>query len=190
VPAAGRISVVVLDRGTSGEAARVARWDFTEEQTASLYRRTPHGEGLYLEMPWPGEPPARSHLHLFVRYSTKDGRSVEASREIDVALPPQRQQGWTRLSTSASEPEPVQTAKTWQQKPRRYEDAPVQPATAEEPAREPPPRALRTAAREPAAASADETTTKELASTEKPAATAARSSAVRLERPVWSPLRP
>lgn len=211
VPAAGRISVVVLDRGVSGEAARVARWDFTEEQTASLYRRTPHGEGLYLEMPWPGEPPARSHLHLFVRYSTKDGRSVEASREIDVVLPPQRQQGWTQLSPSAPGPEPVQVAKTWQQKPRRYEDDPVQPAAAEEPVREPPPRAVRaaarepategpprdpappatwTTAREPAAASAGHPATKELASNEKPAATTARSTAARLERPVWSPLRP
>lgn len=189
VPAAGRISVVVLDRGVSGEAARVARWDFTEDQTASLYRRTPHGEGFYLEMPWPGEPPARSHLHLFVRYSTKDGRSVEASREIDVVLPPQRQQGWTQLSPSAPGPEPVQVAKTWQQKPRRYEDDPVQPAAAEEPVRDPPPRTVRVAAREPAATSADYPATKELASNEKPAATV-RATTPKLERPAWSPLRP
>jgi hypothetical protein len=189
VPAAGPISVVVLDRGMSGDAARVARWDFTAEQTASLYRRTPHGEGLYLEMPWPGAPPARSHLHLFIRYTTKDGRNLEASREIDVALPPQRQQGWASLSMSAPEPEPAQTAKTWRQKPQRYDDPPVQPAAAEEPVTEPAPRATRAASREVPAARADNAGSGDTAAASRPESTA-RTAAAKLQRPVWSPLRP
>jgi len=184
-PVAGPISVVVLDRGMSGNAARVARWDFTAEQAASLYRRTPHGEGFYLEMPWPGTPPARSHLHLFVRYTTKDGRNLEASREIDVALPPQRQQGWASLTMSAPEPEPTQTAKTWQQKPRRYEDSPVRSAVAEEPVKQPAANATRTAAREVTAAHADDAAPDETASPARTASTAAK-----LQRPEWSPLRP
>jgi len=188
-PAAGAISVVVLDRGMSGDAARVARWDFTTEQTASLYRRTPHGEGFYLEMPWPGTPPAHSHLHLFVRYTTKDGRNLEASREIDVALPPQRQQGWASLSMSAPAPEPAQTAKTWQPKPRRYEDPPVQPAVAEEPVKEPAARPTRAAAREVPSARADDTESGNKAADARPESTA-RTAAVKLQRPVWSPFRP
>lgn len=132
VASSGPISVVVLDRGLSGDAARVARWDFTTEQTASLFHNTPHGEGFYLEMPWPGLPPAHSHLHVFVRYATKDGRNLEASREIDISLPPQREQGWRTVSLPSKEPESRIAA--WQQRPGRDEDSPVQPAVAEEPA--------------------------------------------------------
>jgi hypothetical protein len=144
-PAAGPISVVILDRAKSGDAARVARWDFTAEQTASLYRKTPYGEGIYLEMPWAGNPPTRSHLHMFVRYMTKDGRSVEASREVDVALPSQRQQAWTSLTTSAAEPAPVEMARSWRQKPRRDDEPSVLSAVAHEPIGEPETRTTRPA---------------------------------------------
>ena len=86
VPAAAPLSVVVLDRGLAGPAARVARWDLTAEQVSTLFRRMPTGEGIYLELPWPGTPPVHSHLHLFVRYTTRDGRKLEANRELDIAL--------------------------------------------------------------------------------------------------------
>jgi len=84
--AAAPVSVVLLDRGLAGEAARVARWDLTAEQAATLFRRLDVGEGIYLELPWTAAPPVHSHLHLFVRYTTRDGRKLEASREMDVAL--------------------------------------------------------------------------------------------------------
>lgn len=132
VAAPAPISVVVLDRGLSGEAARVARWDFTAEQTAALFRKTPYGEGFYLEMPWPGSPPVHSQLHLFVRYTTQDGRNLEASHQIQVALPAQRQQTWVPLSSSGGQPEQTQTAGTWHQKTRRHEETAVQPAVAEQ----------------------------------------------------------
>jgi hypothetical protein len=170
-PAAGPVSVVILDRGRSGDASRVARWDFTAEQTATLYRKTPYGEGIYLEMPWPGSPPDRSHLHMFVRYTTKDGRKLEASRELDVALPSQRQQAWTSLTTgSAAEPRPVQTASTWRQKPRREEEPAIQPAVAQE------------------SISRDNSSAK-LASASEPAP-AAPPKPAKAQRPAWSPLRP
>jgi hypothetical protein len=86
VAAAAPLSVVVLDRGLAGQAARVARWDLTAEQVSTLFRRMPTGEGIYLELPWPGTPPVHSHLHLFVRYATRDGRKLEANRELDIAL--------------------------------------------------------------------------------------------------------
>ena len=84
--AAAPVSLVLLDRGLAGEAARVARWDLTAEQAATLFRRLDVGEGIYLELPWSAAPPVHSHLHLFVRYTTRDGRRLEASRELDVTL--------------------------------------------------------------------------------------------------------
>jgi hypothetical protein len=203
VPAPGPISVVLLDRGLSGSAARVARWDFTAEQTASLYRKTPYGEGFFLEMPWSGNPPAHSHLHLFVRYATKDGRSVEASREIDVPLPTGRGRSWLALTPSAGEPEPIRTAGSWQPMPRRDEPSPAQVASAEEPIREALKRDAKPAERQPevsredAAASkaepaesqtpvdASETTR----SDSSPAADPAPAAAAKPKRPVWSPNR-
>jgi len=86
VAAAAPLSVVVLDRGLAGPAARVARWDSTGAQVSTLFRSMPTGDGIYLELPWPGTPPVHSHLHLFVRYTTRDGRKLEANRELDIAL--------------------------------------------------------------------------------------------------------
>jgi hypothetical protein len=87
IGAAAPISVVVLDPALSGEAARIARWDFSPEEVARLYRKTPLSEGIHLEMVWPDEVPIHSRLHLFVRYTTDDGRRLEADRNIDVDVP-------------------------------------------------------------------------------------------------------
>jgi hypothetical protein len=203
VPAAGPVSVVILDRGRWGNAARVARWDFTAEQTASLYRKTPYGEGIFLEMPWPGAPPDRSHLHMFVRYTTQDGRNLEASRELDVALPARRQQGWTPLATSAVEPPAIETADTglargrvsptretglaetgqrgWRANPRPEPEPAVEPAVSHEKAPELLPRTEAPPARPLVASDNDETQAER-----EPA----RAPPSRLQRPAWSPLRP
>ena len=86
IAAAGPLSVVLLDRGLPGEAARVARWDLAAHQAAAYFRRMPAGDGIYLELPWPKAPPVHSHLHLFVRFTTRDGRNLEATREVDITL--------------------------------------------------------------------------------------------------------
>ena len=170
VPAAGPVSVVVLDRGRSGDAARVARWDFTAEQISTLYRKTPYGEGIYLEMPWPGSPPDRGHLHLFVRYTTQDGRNLEASCELDVVLPNHRERAWIPLGTAATESRPAQATSEWRQKPMREEEPAIQPAAANEPIS--------------ATVRADKA----------PSTTASASTASpppsKPMRPTWSPLRP
>jgi hypothetical protein len=195
VPAAGPISVVLLDRGLSGNAARVARWDFTAEQTATLYRKTPYGEGFFLEMPWSGNPPAHSHLHMFVRYSTKDGRNVEASREVDVAMPAGGGRNWLALTPAAGETQPLRKAGSWQPKPRRYDDPPAQVASAEEPVRalsrdtEPAPSRPDSSREKPAEfqtpAEASDTTSPE----SKPAADPAPAAPPKSKRPAWSPYR-
>lgn len=86
IVAPAAVSVVILDPALQGDAARVARWDFSAEQLGSLYRRTSSGEGFHLEMLWPGTPPAHEALQLFVRYVTSDGRKLEVQRRIRVAV--------------------------------------------------------------------------------------------------------
>lgn len=92
--AAGPISVVLIDPALSGEAARVARWDFTAEETAAMYRKSGSAEGFHLELRWPdGTSLAHDDLRLFVRYTTADGRKLQAEKPIEIALaggPPPR----------------------------------------------------------------------------------------------------
>jgi hypothetical protein len=95
VAAAAPVSVVLLDPNLPGQAARVARWDFSLDEVARLYGESPPGEGLRLKMPWPDAPPVNSRLHLFVRYTTSDGTQHEADGEIRVALAGGPAQGWS-----------------------------------------------------------------------------------------------
>jgi hypothetical protein len=88
VRAAAPVAVVVLDPDPSmvGEAARVGRWDFASEATAAFYRKTAAAEGIFLELTWPGDPPKHRTLEVFVRYTTDDGRKIEARRPIHLDL--------------------------------------------------------------------------------------------------------
>jgi len=99
VPVAGKISIVVLDPALEGDAARVARWDFTAEEVA---RRVKTGDdrnpGLSFKLPWPGEPPQHSKLHVFVRMESKEGKTLEDDSEFYVILPGQFSQRWTPIS--------------------------------------------------------------------------------------------
>ncbi len=55
--APGEVSVVLLDPAKTGEAARFARWDFPAGETAKLFRGNGVGRGMYIECPWPDNPP-------------------------------------------------------------------------------------------------------------------------------------
>ncbi len=102
VPAAASISVVVIDPELPAEDARIARWDFTAEETARMFRKTLFSEGLQLEMAWPGEPPEHEDLHVFVRYTTSGGTRLEASRKVTVDLPTRHAARWSPASRSAA----------------------------------------------------------------------------------------
>ena len=106
VAAAAPISVVLIDPELSGEPARVARWDFAADEVAAMHDKTPLGEGIHLEMPWPAAAPRHRRLHLHVRYTTADGRKLEADQEIRVELPGESP-GWTVAPTM---PPPRRTA--------------------------------------------------------------------------------
>ncbi len=81
IPAAGSVSVVVLDPTRVGDAARIARWDFDAAQLADKFD-TGTTRGLNLSLPWPATTPRSEKLHLYVRYVTPDGRKLQSDREI------------------------------------------------------------------------------------------------------------
>ena len=80
----GEINVALLDPALSGAQARLARWDFTAAQTEGMIR-TGSQPGIHLQLPWKSTP-AHDRLKVFVRYTTRDGRKLQAERLISVAL--------------------------------------------------------------------------------------------------------
>ncbi len=85
VPAA--VSIVLLDPSLEGEAARVARWDFTEDEVAAAIRASGNDEGgIPLKVVWRDRVPRNEVLHLFVRYTTADGRKLEDQIEVRIRL--------------------------------------------------------------------------------------------------------
>lgn len=88
VPAS--VSVVILDPALSGKEARLGRWDYSVEQVARVLAQNQPGMGIPLEVMWPTTPPQNSTLHLYVRYTTADGRKLETNRVVEVTLPGSR----------------------------------------------------------------------------------------------------
>jgi hypothetical protein len=87
--APAEINVVLLDPALDTEAGRVARWDFTEAQTAGMILGG-QNRGIHLELRWPSRPPTHDKLTLFIRYKTHDGRKLQIERPVTVALPADR----------------------------------------------------------------------------------------------------
>jgi len=90
----GPVSVVLVDPALTGDAARLARWDFSAAQVAGFLRDSGAADGIRLALAWPNLEPAHDRLHLFVRYTTPDGRKLQADRPIRVSqlaqvIPPQ-----------------------------------------------------------------------------------------------------
>jgi hypothetical protein len=109
VPQAGAVSVVVLDPTRQGDAARVARWDFDLSATRQMLAAASPARGIKLELPWPAAAPANTHLKVFVRYETADGRRLQTDREIHLTPPGEASPGWTPrpgapLASVAAEP--------------------------------------------------------------------------------------
>lgn len=77
VALSGKVSVVVLDGAQAGGAARIGRWDFDASETRRRMRSSSHGRGVHLNLPWKDAPPESNQLHLFVRYTTVEGRLLE-----------------------------------------------------------------------------------------------------------------
>ena len=82
---AADITVVLIDPAEPAETSRYAQWKFEAKEASKLFR---DGDlpGLHLELPWPDEPPRHDQLHLFVRYTTSDGRKLEADSLVAIEL--------------------------------------------------------------------------------------------------------
>jgi hypothetical protein len=86
VSAPGKVAVVVVDPALSTAEGRVARWDFNAEEIRERLGEGPSGDGIQLELAWPGRLPEHDRLMLFVRFTTADGEVHEASQPILVDL--------------------------------------------------------------------------------------------------------
>jgi|GEM_PF-562788 len=105
VPAAGPVSIALIDPAIPGDGGRYARLDFTAEDAQAMQRSSNvSGNGeMQIEVPWPDAPPAHAKLRIFVRLTTADGRRMQVDREVTVDL-----RGTTRqaLSTPGDPREP------------------------------------------------------------------------------------
>jgi hypothetical protein len=101
VMAPGDVSIVVVDPALEGSAARIAKWSYDSDQIAQYVRRNHDGGSLRFELHWP-TPPEHSDLRLFVRFTTFDGRRLEANLPIDVQVSDAEaaKHRWTRSMAS------------------------------------------------------------------------------------------
>ena len=99
--APGDISIVVVDPAIEGNAGRIARWSFDADQIAQYVRRNHDGGSLRFELHWPSSP-EHSDLRLFVRFTTFDGRRLEANLPIEaqVADAESAKHRWTKSMAS------------------------------------------------------------------------------------------
>ncbi len=83
----GELTIVVMDPQLRGPEARVARWDFTFEESIDLFDDSLMARGMHVKLPWPGEPPSGRELRLYVRYVADEGRRLIAESTIQVDPP-------------------------------------------------------------------------------------------------------
>jgi hypothetical protein len=113
------VSVVLIDPALPDDQARVARWELSANEVLAMARQTPSGDGLHLDLAWPSDPPRPGRYKLFVRLSTRDGRKLDAQRELVLGVPraarddgrPQSIDGWQR-KPPAPQPVPTEAAPT------------------------------------------------------------------------------
>ena len=108
VLAPGDLSIVVVDPALEGRAARIARWDFEADELADHVRRNRDGGSLQFELPWPTQP-QHNDLRVFARFTTYDGRRLEANLPIDVPLGDFGflDHGWRKSTTAISTKTPA-----------------------------------------------------------------------------------
>jgi hypothetical protein len=179
VRTAAPISVVALDPALVGDAARLARWDFSAAQVATMFRATPAAQGVYLQLPWPAGPPKHNRFELYVRFSAADGRKLETHREIALDAPARPQRQWADDAPAVQPSVPLAQTTT---KPDGWRQLPG-PPRAPAPATNSPSNEETSAA--PPAATAGEPELRPATSKK----TSAKPAESKVERPVWSPYR-
>ena len=82
----GAVSVVLMDPSQTGEASRVARWDFQANEFHQHFKKSVFGEGLQYELKWPDGQPANRDLMLFVRYISPEGAKLTSETPMAIRL--------------------------------------------------------------------------------------------------------
>jgi hypothetical protein len=87
VAAVGDVTVTVFDAAAgadaaTGEAAAIARWNVPAQEALQQFRRTSRMRGVPLSFPWPGRPPAGSHVRVVVRLALPDAPPLETEATI------------------------------------------------------------------------------------------------------------
>jgi hypothetical protein len=161
--APGDVAVMIIDPSKTGKEAKLARWDFPASETAKLFRGSGIARGMYVECPWPDRPPENNRLHLYVRYTTRDGRKLEADQYVEVALPGEKPACWTPAD---SEPQPAaardRALSSYQRSDQQEAESDAADSSSAD--SQPPPRSRSNR-------------------------TASRANSPALQRPVWSPER-
>jgi hypothetical protein len=101
VLAPGDVSIVVVDPKLQGEAARIGKWTFEADEAQHHVRRNSDGGSFHFELPWQ-KTPEHSDLRLFVRFTTYDGRRLEANLPIEVQMA-DTQGGWKKSTSPPPE---------------------------------------------------------------------------------------
>ena len=130
VPLAGPLTVVVLDyarRDAGSDAARIAKWELTAQQVDRSLHNNSSQRGIYLRLPWSDQQPESSKLMVAVRYTTADGRKLEATRDVFVTLPGQFSQRWTPRSSTDSTNDKPQSGINVARQPSETDGASVAP---------------------------------------------------------------
>lgn len=130
VPLAGPLSVVVLDyaKREAGDEARIGRWELTARQVDRSLHNNSSQRGIYLRLPWSDVRPENSKLMVAVRYTTADGRKLEATRDVFVTLPGQFSQRWTPRSSHDSGDDQSQSGINVARQPSGTDGASVTPS--------------------------------------------------------------
>jgi hypothetical protein len=174
--APGAVSVVVVDPEVVGAESRVARWDFSAEETAAHFRPGTFAKGYHFDLIWPDHPPAHDRVKMYVRFSTPDGRNFEAQQTIHIASAADAKR-WSMVS-------PVAAPQQWEASSTllgaQFDPAVALPHDTAD--------GLRVVT-SPATSTPPATVASTPASAPNPSAPPAAPQSARSTRPVWSPYR-
>ena len=79
----GRATVTAFEIAPEGQKIPIGRWDVTPEQLRKTWKAGLLGSGYFLPLQW-DLPPASPKVRVIVQFTTNDGRSFEADRDVTV----------------------------------------------------------------------------------------------------------
>ena len=88
VPTSGDIAIALMDHTLPEGNQRLAFWTIEAKDAEKQLRRGGISDGLQFELMWGSDRyPVHRDLDLYVRYTTSDGRHLDARRKVRIRLP-------------------------------------------------------------------------------------------------------